>query len=291
MNAVRALRFGEFVGHRRRFFENEGFAFAEIVHESHQHVPEHTHFDAHFIFIVSGEYRTAARDLDAPCGARTVIFNPPGTTHRDGFSSSQGRFLAVSLTSERFAQFRSAGGQSEEAVGFRAGQITSLAAQAYGELRHADPLAPLVLEGLALAMLGHADRRRRRNSRACPPWLLRAREMIADRYATGITLTEIAREVGVHPYHLARAYRQHLGRTPGDHLRACRIQRASELLQRTHHSLSDVAAACGFADQSQFTRSFKRATGVTPGVFRNDDWNVGSGHACDSDKTVTRRRA
>ena len=278
MNAVRTLRFGEFVGDRRRFLENEGFAFAEIVHASHhRHVPEHTHLDAHFIFIVSGEYQTAARDLDESCGARTVIFNPPGTTHRDGFSSSQGRFFALSVASGRFAQFRSAGGRGEEAVGFRAGEIISLAAQAYGEFRHGDPLAPLVLEGLALALLGHADRRGRRSSRACPPWLLRAREVITDKYATGITLTEIAREVGVHPYHLARSYRHHFGRTPGDHMRACRIQRASELLRRTRQRLGDVAAACGYADQSQFTRSFKRATGVTPGAFRSDDRNVGSG--------------
>ena len=39
-------------------------------------------------------------------------------------------------------------------------------------------------------------------------------------------------------------------------------------LMREGEPVAEVAAACGFVDQSHLTRAFKRAFGMTPGVFR-----------------------
>ena len=44
---------------------------------------------------------------------------------------------------------------------------------------------------------------------------------------------------------------------------------AYDLLQKKGISLCEIAYECGFADQSHFTRVFKRRVGVTPGVFRS----------------------
>jgi AraC family transcriptional regulator len=265
------LPFGQFLGARTRYLVTNGLAFAELVHPAYQRVSEHTHVDAHFVVILAGEYLTAARAVDARCGACTVIFNPPGTTHRDGFLSSHGRFFTVSISPERLDQMERCGVSRDEAVGFRSGEVVALAARAYGELRGGDPLSPVILEGLALELLGRTARRARPGRDACPPWLIQAQELIRDRCTSDVTLSEIAGEVGVHPYHLARSYRKHFGQTPGDHLRACRIQHAHALLQRTRLPLAEVATRCGYADQSQFTRSFKRAMGMPPGTFRAEN--------------------
>ena len=47
-----------------------------------------------------------------------------------------------------------------------------------------------------------------------------------------------------------------------------RVERAKELLRHTGNSLTGIAAATGFADQSHFTAAFRREVGVTPGRFR-----------------------
>ena len=47
-----------------------------------------------------------------------------------------------------------------------------------------------------------------------------------------------------------------------------RLAKSRELLARTDLSLSEVAFAVGFADQSHFTRRFRRVVGVSPGQFR-----------------------
>lgn len=51
------------------------------------------------------------------------------------------------------------------------------------------------------------------------------------------------------------------------HLRRLRIEKACGLLRREYLSLADVALQLGFADQSHFTRSFRRVTGTTPSAF------------------------
>jgi AraC family transcriptional regulator len=52
----------------------------------------------------------------------------------------------------------------------------------------------------------------------------------------------------------------------GTYVRALRVKHAKELLPK--RSLVEVALACGFADQSHFTRTFRRIEGMTPTEFR-----------------------
>jgi AraC-like DNA-binding protein len=82
-------------------------------------------------------------------------------------------------------------------------------------------------------------------------------------------LRDIAAASGVHPSHLATAFRRAFGCTVGEVKRQRRMARAINLLARDT-PLAEIAAACGFADQSHFTREFRRAVGTTPANFRRN---------------------
>jgi len=56
--------------------------------------------------------------------------------------------------------------------------------------------------------------------------------------------------------------------TPHHYLVQKRVERARELLARTELSLSEIAYAVGFSDQSHLTRHFRQMLEVTPGQFR-----------------------
>jgi AraC family transcriptional regulator len=83
---------------------------------------------------------------------------------------------------------------------------------------------------------------------------------------TGVSIETLAREAGLSPAHFARAFTRSVGRPPHQHLLALRLERARRLLAAADARLSDVALRTGFADQSHFTRAFRRAFGVTPGA-------------------------
>lgn len=65
-----------------------------------------------------------------------------------------------------------------------------------------------------------------------------------------------------------RAFREATGTPPLKWLRTQRLERAKSLLAEGVMSLADIAGACGFADQSHFTRTFTHAAGVAPGRWR-----------------------
>ena len=50
--------------------------------------------------------------------------------------------------------------------------------------------------------------------------------------------------------------------------RALRLEWATSAVASTDDTLTRIALDAGFADQSHFTRSFKRHHGVTPGRYR-----------------------
>lgn len=95
----------------------------------------------------------------------------------------------------------------------------------------------------------------------------RARHRIEALYMQDLTLDELAQEARLSRYHFLRAFRREVGVTPHAYLTSRRIVAAKRLLAGDQ-PLSEVALACGFYDQSHFSRAFKGCTGVTPGQYR-----------------------
>jgi AraC family transcriptional regulator len=83
-----------------------------------------------------------------------------------------------------------------------------------------------------------------------------------------VPLKEVARECRLSVSHFSRAFRRSMGAAPHNWLLTRRVEAAKDKLRDDRLSLSDVALACGFADQSHLTRVFTRMVGVSPGAWR-----------------------
>lgn len=263
------LAHGEFLGKLAHSCASDSFSFSELLHTSRVAVPTHTHEDAHFLFVLGGDYFTSARALMPAAGGPRLIFNPAGTTHRDRFQSASGHFLTASVLPGKQSAVYPTENALTQPVAFGSSWLTGIALRMYEEFHRADALSALVLEGLCLELYAFAARDAQPAGRGrAPGWFARALELIQDRCCEPLTIREIAHEVGVHPYHLARVSRRYTGKTPGDVLRDCRMQKAARLLSHSSIPIGTIALTCGYADQSQFTRSFGRAFGMSPGSFR-----------------------
>jgi AraC family transcriptional regulator len=101
------------------------------------------------------------------------------------------------------------------------------------------------------------------------PWQMRrAKDILSANLDGGVPLQEVARECRLSVSHFSRAFRRTMGVAPYAWLLTRRIDLAKEKLRDRQLSLSDVALACGFADQSHLTRLFRRMVGVSPGAWR-----------------------
>ena len=131
-----------------------------------------------------------------------------------------------------------------------------------------DGLSPLVMEGIALELLGQTARRKTRPGRRPPAWLRTARDLLHDRFPSPPSVAEMARAAGVHPVYLARTFREHYRMTIGEYVRKLRVEHACRQISTTGAPLAEIALAAGFCDQSHFSRTFKRVTGTTPAEYR-----------------------
>lgn len=111
------------------------------------------------------------------------------------------------------------------------------------------------------------------------PWQeRRAKTIIEERLAHNLSLAEVARECGLSVSQFARAFKRTTGMPPHRFLLERRMERARQLLVTSQQPLAAVADACGFADQSHFTKVFRKVQGRSPGAFR------ATGNRCSKDQ-------
>lgn len=121
---------------------------------------------------------------------------------------------------------------------------------------------------LPLAAPGHVPAAVPGEAEHSPPWLAVACAAMRreDNLRRGVPrLLELAQ---VSAAHLSRTMRAHYGLTPTRFVTDLRLEQAASLLATTTDSVTTIAARCGFASLSYFTRSFRAAHGLAPREFR-----------------------
>ena len=102
-----------------------------------------------------------------------------------------------------------------------------------------------------------------------PPRVVRRlREHIDSNIDQRISVEALAKLANLSVCYFVRAFKQSVGVTPHDYLIRRRVERTMELLSRTEMSLSEIALAAGFADQSHCARRFRQHVGMSPRDYR-----------------------
>ncbi|HEY8949424.1 MAG TPA: AraC family transcriptional regulator [Rhizomicrobium sp.] len=95
-----------------------------------------------------------------------------------------------------------------------------------------------------------------------------AAEWIEAHSTEEIDLGRVARRAGLSAFHFLRVFANVLGVTPHQYLVRARLKHAAQLLADEERAITDIALDVGFADLSNFVRSFRRAAGASPREFR-----------------------
>ena len=83
-----------------------------------------------------------------------------------------------------------------------------------------------------------------------------------------INLEDAAAQAGISPFHFLRLFAEVLGVTPHQYLVRSRLRHAARRLADDDSPVTDIAYDVGFADLSNFVRTFGRAAGASPLKFR-----------------------
>ena len=260
-----------------------------IALESYKNVPagtlsEHEH-PAHFLtLLTSGRVRyqwtIEGRTKSAEHAPGSVYILPAGTRDRLSWSGATDR-IVLAVTPDFLARALDetahlADVELATRLDLRDRHINALMLALHADLEDGSLAGPLYGESVGTALAYYLLRRyavrttRTGKYRGGMPAarLNRVLDFMRQNYARDTRLWELAQLAGMSPHYFCELFKQSTGLSPHQYFLQQRIARAKECLRNPEVTVSQVAASTGFADQSHFTKVFRRIVGITPAQFR-----------------------
>lgn len=98
----------------------------------------------------------------------------------------------------------------------------------------------------------------------------KAKSYIKCNYIYPISVTDIAKHVGLERSYLSKIFSQCTGTTIQKYLLNVRIQRSKFLLEQTDYSIKEISFSVGMTDEYYFSRVFRQTVGIPPTRYRSN---------------------
>ncbi|MDD7158690.1 MAG: exo-alpha-sialidase [Firmicutes bacterium] len=92
---------------------------------------------------------------------------------------------------------------------------------------------------------------------------------IGEHYGEELNLDVIAKQFAISRYYLCHAFKRQTGTSVAKFITSRRIYMAKKMLKDSFATITDIGYECGFSDSAYFTKTFRRAEGISPGVYRS----------------------
>ena len=260
----------------------DGFGVVEAWFPPGELLARHTHDRTCVAIMLEGSFDLAIGGRVHACSPAAVATEPAGEAHANRIGNAGARVVVIQPDPGRADLLRPFARLLDRPSHRHHAGIAASAARLARELERPDDLAALAAEAAVLEILVVLGRLALGAERTVPTWLVRARELVHARFREPLRIADVAQEVGVHPAHLARAFRQCYRVSLGSYVRALRLEWVSARLLDSKESLAGIALAAGFADQSHLTRVFRRHAGLTPLAYRRARMRVSQAPASPS---------
>jgi AraC family transcriptional regulator len=244
---------------------------------------EERHRDFCIAVVVEGTFRYRGRQGAAMLSPGALLLGNQGTCFECGHEHGVGdRCISFHYTPE-FLESVLAEVPGAKRLGFKRAELppslelAPLAAAAEAARDTGDGRA---LEETALGLAGAAasalagNGKRRSVSAAEEKRVARAVRRIGQAASEAISLTELAEEARLSPYHFLRSFRRVAGMTPYQYVLRTRLNQAAVRLRTSDDAVSSIALYAGFGDLSTFNRRFKRVMGASPLAYRRSRGGV-----------------
>ena len=260
------LRGGEFYSPVQSRLSANDVVLSELRQPSARLLPRHEHELAYVTLVLEGHYREGDRGKLEELRPLTAVFNPVGIAHSTVIGPAGASLFTVEFRTEnmRALDLRLPG---STACDCGVGSMLWPGLRLFTAFK-TEGCDSLTIEGHIFELLGAITDSERAPEKTAPPWLTRTKERLHAGFRDRLRMRDLARDAGVHPVHLARAFRKFEKRTPGEYQQRLQLRAACELLRNPEWPLAEIAAECGFADQSHFTRTFRKMAATTPLRFR-----------------------
>ena len=214
------------------------------------------------LLILSRFESHAVSVLSAPYERYTVRISPEPTS-----GTTEVGDLLGSVLVNRTAQFRHVVEMAEQADVIER-LLAEMDQEYHADCPMRDEVMALALRRLLIVLYRRAPQMFTSEEGDSTVMIRRLQNRLEIHYGEQTTLSELAAECHVSPSYLSHLFKRVTGYAPMAYLMACRLSAAKSELCHSRRSIREIAVCCGFADESNFCRTFRASTGMTPSEFR-----------------------
>lgn len=261
------LKRGNFFGETNRTIHLDGITLTDTVY-THQYVDWHFHENAYFTFILQGKLIEGNKKETYRCSNGSLLFHSWQEAHYNIKPEGYTRGFHIEFAKNCFNDFSFDINNLQGSFCIENPDLKFLLYKVFRETKISDDVAVATTQMLLFEIFGRMLKFKENLQDKKPLWTKKIKEILNDEYAKKITLLNLSKELDIHPVHLSRDFSKHFACTLSEYVRKIRIAKSLALLSDENLSLTEIAFACGFADQSHFLRCFKQMNGATPSNFR-----------------------
>jgi AraC family transcriptional regulator len=258
---------GHFFGHTTRKLALDGLTVTDTEY-SYEFINWHFHEHSHFELTLRGTTNVGGRKGKIPYGADTLLFHNRQEPHYNVKSAGLTRGFQLEISDEWLRRFDLDESRLPDSSFISHPGVKLLFYTLFKETKLADDASPLAVAALTVDIFTALNRGIVRPERGRPGWVAKIEGRLRDDLTAPPTLQELSKELNLHWAHLSREFPRHFNCTFGAYVRRIRVEKSLSLLHDSNLSLTEIAAAGGFSDQSHFIRCFREFFGLAPKEFR-----------------------
>jgi AraC family transcriptional regulator len=261
-----ALEKGTFSGKTIDGLQAEGvLARASMFRKESANAAIHYHENSHVSFIVQGGVLDKRKTWETERLPGEVMFFHAGEPHQTFIRSFPTKNINLAIEHEFLRDNLATEAAVEAAVETNPhAKFTML--RIYKELISGDVFSDCSIKMLLLNLIHTNSENGSKTVR--PDWIKTVAELIRDKWNESLTLNDLSAAAGVHPITVSKHFTKYFSCTFGEYMRRLKIEKSLYFLKDSSFSLTEIAAECGFSDQSHFTRTFKQLTGFLPNTYK-----------------------
>ena len=137
---------------------------------------------------------------------------------------------------------------------------------------HCTPSDTLRMHGALTSILCRLalseERKKSAGLASTPKYIVEIKNYMESHYSEKFSLDECAKLYGVNKYRICRDFQASYGDSPVHYLNSYRLECAKKMLFSDDLNIHEISSMVGFENVNHFINLFKKANGVTPGIFR-----------------------
>ena len=258
---------GKYLGSTNHKFELEGNLMMITTYRNCPDSDWHYHENSFFTFVLNGSCREIRKGYTHESSPGDLLYFEKGIIHKNSHYTEYSGNFNLELNDKWLANYDVQFKIDPADFVLQKCDFKFLFIQLYNEFLNLDSASSVSMNDILLRIMGNKIYE---ISRGTPSWVPKIKEFLKENWTTSFSLKELSAIINVHPVTISKNFTRYFGCTLGEFIRKYRIEKALTLIRTTDLSLTDIALTCGFADQSHFTRNFKKLTGSLPLYYRKN---------------------